>query len=845
MAQGIKFLHFAALPLAAALTLAGSAGTSAGDKPAGAADPALESYLPLVAEFDLRRRVNVLFPNPQTLFDGLQVGFVNVASGNLTFVRRDLVTRANGPLVFGRVYDSRLGGDGSFGPGWRLSLAEELVVGEGSVAYVDRSGALRRFVVGIGGYVPARPTPRHAGTRIVVGESEATVFDGDGSKRTFKPFAGTGQPWRIASVETGPRRVDFRYRDGRLAAVVHGARTMFHIRRDAAGRILQVSDDHGRSVRYSYDWAGRLKDVYDVAGNLWWHEYDANGRLVAAIGANRQPYLEVRYDAKGRVQQSRTGREYAFDYQAGRTLVTEGTGQRHVFERNAGGATVGFHSSTGVRWRALLNANNRVKVLTLPDRTLGYDYDGAGRITMVEEITDSGSSRQDYVYDGQGRLAAVRSLDGEELLAASYGARSVGLSEHGIGFDYELTPAGRIAAVWNRNVRFDADYDSSGDLAALHHNGYSVRFERDALGRIVATTYPSGQRSRYFHDLVGNRQLAEFGGGSVAYRHDPAGNIVAAEIRERDGTVRRQTTTVGPMNRVERIAYEPGRSLGIEYDRMGRPVAFDDAVQRVAVEYGADGSVSRLSLAATGEALELDGRQPPGVRTLAERRLAVFSGDVLGAAHPVYGPVRFAETTFDALPLDAAETGVPRLAAARDLFAAALPLFAGSFDAIVRNFEKPSNPVFQPAEYRSTNCCVPYSGETCGPDGPGGPAGTAPSFTATVNSVDACMRRADARVRAITPHQIQYNLAGFKKPQWLDNEHARADIRRLRGKLRYYTALNISRIEAMAEEQGKSGRAAIREILAHEYGHHIRLTEDERIADFVGDMILNRTGSCA
>ena len=43
----------------------------------------------------------------------------------------------------------------------------------------------------------------------------------------------------------------------------------------------------------------------------------------------------------------------------------------------------------------------------------------------------------------------------------------------------------------------------------------------------------------------------------------------------------------------------------------------------------------------------------------------------------------------------------------------------------------------------------------------------------------------------------------------------------------------------------KSLAKAIREVLAHEYGHHIRQTEDEGIADFVGDMILNRTGGCA
>ena len=147
MAQGMKPMHFATLPLlVVALMLTGSAGTAAGDEPPETADPALNSYLPLVAEFDLRRRVNVLFPNPQTLFDGLPVGFVNVGSGNLTFLRRDLVTRANGPLVLGRVYDSRFQGDGDFGPGWRLSLTEELVIGTDSVAYVDRTGARRRFV---------------------------------------------------------------------------------------------------------------------------------------------------------------------------------------------------------------------------------------------------------------------------------------------------------------------------------------------------------------------------------------------------------------------------------------------------------------------------------------------------------------------------------------------------------------------------------------------------------------------------------------------------------------------------------------------------------------------------
>lgn len=329
-----------------ALSLLGSSGALDANKDKVPAAPALESYVPLVAEFDLRRRVNVLFPNSQTLFDGLQAGFVNVGTGNLTFLRRDLVTRANGPLVFGRVYDSRPDEHGDFGPGWRLSLAEELHLGKDGIAYVDASGARRLFTPGTDGYRPVRPTPRHAGTRISVGQNEATMREADGTKRTFTPGAGGG-PWRLASLEDGERQLTFGYRNGKLDTVHRGARRMFRIQRDAAGRVAAVADNHGRTVRYSYTGEGQLKDVYDVAGNLWWHEYDTNGRLTAAIGANGQPYLEVRYDGDGRVLLSRTGREYAFAYEKDRTIVTEGAGQRHVFERNAEGTTVAFSSTTG------------------------------------------------------------------------------------------------------------------------------------------------------------------------------------------------------------------------------------------------------------------------------------------------------------------------------------------------------------------------------------------------------------------------------------------------------------------------------------------------------------------
>ena len=55
---------------------------------------------------------------------------------------------------------------------------------------------------------------------------------------------------------------------------------------------------------------------------------------------------------------------------------------------------------------------------------------------------------------------------------------------------------------------------------------------------------------------------------------------------------------------------------------------------------------------------------------------------------------------------DPMDMGVPGLSEARQVFVVAEPLFAGDERSAMMDFEKPSNGVFQPLEYRSTNCCV-------------------------------------------------------------------------------------------------------------------------------------------
>ncbi len=91
----------------------------------------LDQYVEHVSELSSRARANVYFANPQSIFRGVQTSFVNVGTGNLTFLRRDLVAAGRIPLVFARVYDSSGKGSADFGPGWILSAAESIKVADG------------------------------------------------------------------------------------------------------------------------------------------------------------------------------------------------------------------------------------------------------------------------------------------------------------------------------------------------------------------------------------------------------------------------------------------------------------------------------------------------------------------------------------------------------------------------------------------------------------------------------------------------------------------------------------------------------------------------------------------
>ena len=94
-----------------------------------------------------------IFPNEQSSLYGLPIRYVNSSRGNLTFVRRDLVSVGHLPVVLARVYDSSMR-IGQTSVSARVAAAETITrQSDGEITYIDDSGSTIALTRTGSGYV--------------------------------------------------------------------------------------------------------------------------------------------------------------------------------------------------------------------------------------------------------------------------------------------------------------------------------------------------------------------------------------------------------------------------------------------------------------------------------------------------------------------------------------------------------------------------------------------------------------------------------------------------------------------------------------------------------------------
>ena len=149
---------------------------------------------------------------------------------------------------------------------------------------------------------------------------------------------------------------------------------------DAAGNLVEITDNQGRKTRIAYDLLNREIRRIERDGGVQRTIYDRNGQVVRLIRPNE-------YDA-----QTDSGDGFQFTYDAQGRVLTVLSPDGHVLQSNT-------YDADGRLLQRLDGVGSGVK----------YEYDLAG---AQRRIVSMGGASRELEYDARGRITGVVKADG-------------------------------------------------------------------------------------------------------------------------------------------------------------------------------------------------------------------------------------------------------------------------------------------------------------------------------------------------------------------------------------------------------------------------------------------------
>ena len=559
-------------------------------------DPVLKGQVDLLNELTERRRGNTFFPNEQSIFHGVQKGFVNVGTGNLTFVRRDLVTVGRIPVVLARVYDSRDSGPSDFSSGWRLSLAETIEESQdGTLIYTDDSLTQTRFVASGSGFVmtPAQPSDIRAVERI--DENTITVHY---RNRWQKRFKRHGEEYRLKKVkDNNGNGLALKYQNGQLASIAGQNGRFVAITRRPSGQITQVMDDQGRTVNYHYNAQGQLSKVIDLGGNAWTYRYTEDGQLRQVKDPRGHEALNVTYD-DGQVKRTRIrGAKYRYTYDDETTTVKDEAGNKSTFTQNEDGITVKVKNAEGFVSKIQLDENNQVTQLKHNGQKRGtFTYDDFGNPARMIRYDREGQVELTYLFDWEDRIVEIEGTDGTtHTLSYDEKGNLLSQSENSQATLYTYSPEGDIASQTADGKTITYQHNEDGLLIGLSQGGSASQFAYNRLGRLSSITFPNGNRHTYQYDALGFRTRTERTDGSnVSYRYDSLGSLIESRGTNAKDIPFTEYMTVDNQNRVSEINYADADAFKISYSATSNPDKITWGDREIKYEYDSEGRLNKV-----------------------------------------------------------------------------------------------------------------------------------------------------------------------------------------------------------------------------------------------------------
>lgn len=675
-----------------------------------------------MTELTARRRLTTIFDNEQSPFYGVQIGHVNVGVGNLTFLKRDLVRLDLMPLVFGRVYDSRIEDTENFGPGWKLTVSESIRLQGSILTYVDASNSSYELVVEGGQILSQYPH--------LTGIEGGTVSASDlrinhlGLEKTFKRH---GDSYLLRSVsDRAGNSIRISYKGNRIDRITSSSGRFVKIIRNAKKKIIGAKDDSGREVNFAYDSSGQLTSYNDSGGGTWRYSYNNAGQLTEIIDPRQVNTLGATYSNQRVSSIDIQHKSIKFQYVGSRTEVAKASGDSASFWSHQSGLTESAQDFGGQITSLTLNNDLEVKQLSYNGSIVAdVRYDDRHRQVTIRRR----SSGDDQVVSLRyGKDGLVEARQGDAVVAHyqydKYGNVQNAFDEFGRR-EYKRKPSGAIKNLLVDDNSVEISTNAVGMLSRISRNGSPIATfkwnDQDRITSIDAYHDGSIDSMSYEYNSSGLRSQAKYyDTTTLSFDYDAVGNLTKMKGDLGGGERFEDTYNIGPKNSLDSVLAESGPDATFSYDDDGRAIKVVQGPRFADIEYDNLGRL--VSLDRDGEnfftisydPMDIDAVEEADVKTRNTYVSQPVSSSIFGSlnaiayARPVgstHGAVRF-NSTMGRFILAKRPFAVPDSIDLASFKTRRLPISEDGIIATPLVFDKPSNSMFIPPEFFSVNCVV-------------------------------------------------------------------------------------------------------------------------------------------
>jgi YD repeat-containing protein len=319
----------------------------------------------------------------------------------------------------------------------------------------------------------------------------------------------------------------------------------------------------GNVQRRKLDLLGRVERVDEPDGNVRTLRYDAEGRVIHA--KDQQHDVELGYQGVGRLSyrtEAKTTVRFEYDREEQLTGIQNEHGHVYSFELDPRGKVTVESGFDGVRRAYQRDLGGRVREIKRASGLVSkYSYDAASRITKIEH---SDGTKESYAYRRDGALVQAISSD--------------------CNLRFERDALGRIVKETQGSHAVESVYALSGLRSEVRSSlGAHQRITRNVMGDVTQVESADGSFAAQFRrDALGLELERSLPGGVHArWKRDNLGRPIEHQITSGPSTLRARSFSWDVNNRLRRVV-----------DAMQGPIHYGhDALGNLAMARYADGSV--------------------------------------------------------------------------------------------------------------------------------------------------------------------------------------------------------------------------------------------------------------